>query len=512
ALFAEQEGEAEAEPESADPNKALSADEIAALFADQESESEEFAAEESELEEEPEGHINISEAIEEMAETIETAADQLETPTSDDSGLSDEEIAALFNDANTEEESKEPGGSHATLSQNEINDILSEDVGDDTVVGRDMEVVFDGELAIGGETESSEDADGLGELDLDDLFGQEESEEQEVTSELDLEEEVEEVAEPDKKKGKAKKEKKKKSKKKKEEKVKAEKEGEDNGGKKKIAIVAASVVLLGALGAGGFVLKGYLDSKTPELALEGFSIESLESEIVPKTQIKSIFRRLGLEKTPLTEEVAKAILSQYEHELELEAKVDDLEVQLDVANQEVEDAKTEILRKEIIDEDKLKQIDLSKTIVNQADGLSVLERVDGFLSNKLTSTYNVFKNDYSNTFGKGTFVEIKKGNVNVVSMQATDQGHVSLIFHSKIYAYSEPLNYFAKAYFDDEANAEEFISKMQYLLGNQEAKVTDEWEGVIEDKLITAVITPYRVYIEYDTLFDKTLVSENQSE
>lgn len=82
------------------------------------------------------------------------------------------------------------------------------------------------------------------------------------------------------------------------------------------------------------------------------------------------------------------------------------------------------------------------------------------------------------------------------------KGNVSVIFHSKIYGYSEPLNYFAKAYFDDDMKAEEFVSKMHYLLDNQEEKKTDEWEGVIEDKLITAVITPYRFYIQYDAIFD----------
>lgn len=90
-----------------------------------------------------------------------------------------------------------------------------------------------------------------------------------------------------------------------------------------------------------------------------------------------------------------------------------------------------------------------------------------------------------------------------MSLHATDQGHVSVLFHSKIYAYSEPLNYFAKAFFDEEEKAEEFVAKVQYLLGNQEAKVTDEWEGVIEDKLITAVVSPYRVYLQYDVLFDE---------
>lgn len=99
-----------------------------------------------------------------------------------------------------------------------------------------------------------------------------------------------------------------------------------------------------------------------------------------------------------------------------------------------------------------------------------------------------------------------------MSIQATDKGRVSVIFHSKIYAYSEPLNYFAKAFFDEEERAEEFVSKIHYLLGNQEAKETDEWEGVIEDKLITAVVTPYRVYLQYDVLFDETKVPESDGE
>ena len=233
--------------------------------------------------------------------------------------------------------------------------------------------------------------------------------------------------------------------------------------------------------------------------IKEYDVSKLRSKIVDKEDIPKVFSNLNISLEKLNDVTANKILDLYEEKIEYQEKIISLEEKIDIMDDEINKIKEEYASKIDIPEDLKKKISLNSNLLKDSD-LDFIAKSELFLNSKIKETYNVSRVEFTNSISSGSYVEIYKNNESVASYMVDNTGEAFIKFYSKLGVYSEIMNYFSLAFFDDKDSAEEFINKVYYVIDNQDSKENVQWEGIIDNKLVNICVSKYRVYLKINSV------------